>query len=115
MHRLILGLRQGDGHVDHINGNGCDNRRENLRVVTTYQNAQNHRNLGRIPESGFRGVLCDKRWTKVRYRAKIGVDGRFINLGSFDTPQEAHSVYLDAVKKYHGEFAYNREVNNGSL
>jgi hypothetical protein len=59
MHRLILDAPEGI-EVDHINGNGLDNRRANLRRVTVQQNRQN-RNRGRTNQTGFKGVTFDKK------------------------------------------------------
>jgi HNH endonuclease len=64
MHRFVLGLERGDGLiVDHINGNGLDNRKCNLRICTLGQNAQNV-SLRRNNKTGYTGV---------RFREERGV------------------------------------------
>jgi len=50
-------------------------------------------------------TLRSRRKEKTKYRAKIGVGNRRFSLGYFDTPEQAHAAYLEAAKKYHGEFA----------
>jgi len=87
-------------YLDHINGCGTDNRLENLREASQSQNMANSK-LRSDCASGFKGV------TKYRSRwvATIAKSGRKIHLGVFDTPEEAHAMYLNAAKAVHGEFA----------
>lgn len=107
LHRLILErmlnrpLRRGE-YVDHINGDGLDNRRCNLRLATAAQNQMNQRRR-RDNTSGFKGVRFDR--ARQRWRAEIRVDGKHIFLGRFDTPVEAHRAYCKAAALYFGEFA----------
>lgn len=87
---------------DHRFGNKLDNRRENLRICT---HAENNRN--RRPSAGRnlpKGV--DWKARERRFRAQISVNGRQIHLGYFDAVSEAEAVYVAAVKKHHGEFAF---------
>ncbi len=87
MHAVILNPPQGM-IIDHINGNGLDNRRENLRVVTTRQNQQNLH----IPKSSrYPGVIWYKQ-TK-RWQARIKINGRSKHLGYFKDEFEAATVY----------------------
>jgi hypothetical protein len=110
MHRFLLGLppyseRRID--VDHINGNGLDNRRENLRVGTR---AQNLANTGsRVGTSRFKGVSFCRRTG--RWKAQITVDGRNQNLGRYDTQEEAALVYNVAAKQTWGEFAALNDID----
>ncbi len=107
MHRIILEREIGrellPGEMaDHIDGNVLNNRRDNLRVVS---NAQNIRNRKRNSNntSGYKGVSLNKQtghWT-----ARIGVEGKYINLGVFATPEQAALIYDAAARHYHGEFA----------
>lgn len=108
LHRVILSrklrrelLRQE--HVDHINGDGLDNRRGNLRLATPSQNAFNAPK-GKRNSSGFRGVYFHNRAAK--WAAQIRVDGQNHYLGLFDTPESAYSAYCDAARKFRGEFAH---------
>jgi hypothetical protein len=100
MHRVIMGDPERF-HVDHRDGNGLHNRRENLRHATR---AQNNRNK-RTPQnntSGFKGVY----WHKIarKWRAKIAFNGRSKHIGLYDTVEDAHAAYREASVKYHGEF-----------
>lgn len=101
LHRWLLDAPKGT-YVDHINGNGLDNRRCNLRLCTANQNQYNVgiqvRNI-----SGFKGVgwfSPTKMW-----RARLQVDGKRIHLGWFRTAEAARDAYLKAVHVHHGEFA----------
>lgn len=94
------------GMVDHINGDRQDNRIENLRIATHSQNAANAKRHSRNT-SGLKGaskVLKNGKWTG-RWQASITYQNKQMNLGYFDTKEEAHAVYLDAAKKFQGEFA----------
>lgn len=86
--------------VDHINGDGLDNRKENLRVVSKSQNMMN-RSIQKNSSSGYKGVSkCLGKW-----RAYIVVDRKQIHLGVFDEKINAAIAYNEAVVKYHGEYA----------
>ena len=99
MHRLILNAPP-DKIVDHINGNGLDNRRENLRLATKIQNNCNTR-LRRDNRSGYKGV---KR-NALRWIARIRIDRKLIHLGSFATKEDAARAYDNAARQHFGEFA----------
>jgi hypothetical protein len=88
--------------VDHINGNGLDNRKENLRPATRTQNNMN-RALHRNNSTGFKGVIFSKQHLK--YRARITVEKRKRHIGLFDSPEEAAKAYDDQARIYFGEFA----------
>jgi hypothetical protein len=102
MHRFILGLGAGDPQTDHRNGNGLDNRRENLRRCT---NSENNRNKGKQcnNKSGFKGVSWDKK--DRRWIARIKTDSVYKYLGGFKTPELASEAYKQAAVEFHGEFA----------
>lgn len=99
LHRLLV---PDAPQVDHINGNGLDNRRANLRACT---NAENQRNRGRSAnnKSGYKGV----RWHAAsrRWRAQIVSDGQQRTLGHFYSPEAAARAYDRAARQLHGEFA----------
>lgn len=92
MSREILGLKRGDKRQsDHINHKTLDNREANLRIVTNQQNHFNRKN-----PKGYCWHRRDKK-----YQASIGVNGKKIHLGLFDTTREARNSYLKAKEKYH--------------
>ena len=100
MHRILMGDPEGK-EIDHINGNGLDNRLANLRVVDRSKNGMNRRKQ-KNNKSGYKGVYLDKDSGK--WRAVIKAYGKVINLGSFSSKEDAHQAYCEASKKYHGEF-----------
>lgn len=100
MHRFIM-KPDGGAFVDHENGDGLDNRRDNLRLVSHAQNQRNRKN-GKNNKSGYKGVSLDKRSGK--YRASITVDRRPIHIGLFENALDAAKAYDKASAKYHGEY-----------
>jgi HNH endonuclease len=101
MHRVIMGVTDPEIHVDHIDGNGLNNQRSNLRIATRAQN-QHNRGLSRNNKSGRKGV---HRHTGGRWRAGIRVNRRQIDLGLFDDLEAAAAAYDAAALEYYGEFA----------
>jgi hypothetical protein len=107
LHRLVLERKLGrplkrSEKVDHINWNGLDNRRGNLRLATTAENARN-RGPTKANKSGYKGVCWYKPSQK--WMAYIW-HGKHIALGLFDDPAEAARAHDEAARQYHGEFAY---------
>lgn len=102
MHRLILNAPSGV-QVDHIDGDGLNNTRANLRFATAQQNGWN-RPAPRTNTSGYKGVHWvkkDKKWT-----ATIRINGKTYGLGYHDSPEEAAHAYDRAARELHGEFAF---------
>jgi hypothetical protein len=99
MHQLLCPVSDGFV-VDHVNGNSLDNRRSNLRLVTTQQNAFNRR-LCADNKVGFKGVALVKGG---KYQATLKVNDKAIYLGRFATPELAHAAYCSAAKEHFGEF-----------
>ena len=102
MHRLIMSLQNGDGkQVDHIDGNGLNNQRSNLRLCTRSQNNMNCRaRKGTSKYKGVSWVKRDKRWL-----AKITHSGKLIYIGQFMCEDDAAFAYNKICKKLHGDFA----------
>lgn len=104
MHREILGLPQGTGHAieaDHINHDGLDNRRANLRVVT--RNEQNqHRRAFTGSASGVPGVsFCRGRpGSTGSWVAQVKRDGQYIHRSSHKTMGDAIAARNEAVAAY---------------
>ena len=110
-HRLLLGVTDRKIEVDHINHNGLDNRRENLRVCDRNQNQANAR-PGSNQSSVYKGVYFKKNRSHrpTPWIAQIQVDLRQIHLGCFSTEEEAALAYNRAALIYFGEFAFLNDV-----
>jgi hypothetical protein len=100
MHRVILNCAV-HMQTDHIDGDGLNNRRCNLRQATCAQNIRNQ-GIAKHNTSGFKGAS----WHNLRskWQAHIQVNNRSKHLGCFSTPEDAHAAYCEASAKYHGEF-----------
>lgn len=101
LHHFIIGTPDKGKVVDHVNGNGMDNRRENLRFATRSQNAMNAK--GKAGSKSPKGVSYCK--TNKRYRARITLEGKTVFLGFHDTKKKAVNAYKKAAFHYFGEFA----------
>lgn len=106
MHRLIARTPVGR-ETDHINGDGLDNRRSNLRIATCSQNSANmwkpRRPDGSATSSRFKGVSWDR--SRSKWQSKITTDGRCKNLGRYDSEEAAARAYDAAAEAQWGAFA----------
>ena len=107
LHRILLGFPAEES--DHVNGDGLDNRRCNLRAATHSQNNCNKPAQSRNT-SGYKGV--SQRKDTGRWDARVTMQGRQVCLGSFDTPEKAAEAYDKAALELQGEFA---RPNSGRL
>lgn len=106
MHRVILGLDYDDKCVpDHIDLNGLNNQRYNLRIATKGQNSVN-RPPTKNSVSRYKGVSPMKK----RWQVHIVKDGVQTYLGLYKSETEAAIAYNEAAKKLHGEFAYLNKI-----
>lgn len=85
--------------VDHIDGCQSNNAYKNLRVITHRENIENRNRPNKNGSTGFLGTHFCKQTG--RFVASITVNRRRINLGRFDTPEQAHEIYLDAKRHFH--------------
>lgn len=103
MHMVIMETPKGM-ETDHIDGDGLNNQRKNLRVCTRSEN-QHNRTKYKNNTSGFKGVVLTKYKNSIYFRAQIVVDGKKVYLGSFSSDVDAYKAYCDACIRYHGEFS----------
>jgi len=108
MHTVILGTPKGM-QSDHKNGDGLDNRRENLRICTHTQNLHNQRKQIGPTSSRFKGVSWNNK--RRRWAAQISPYRQHIVLGFFNFEIDAAKAYNKAAIEHFGEFARLNEVN----
>ena len=116
MHRLVLGLDPSESSVDHVNGDGLDNRKANLRLATRTENSQNMRkprSFGKKPgtSSKFKGVsyVSPGPRSSGRWQAHITVRKQQRYLGTFAHEEDAARAYDVAAVEEFGSFAWTNE------
>lgn len=102
LHREIMGCPDGK-LVDHINGDGLDNRRCNLRVCTNAENSRNRIRLSRKNTSGHTGVFVNP--ANGRFHAYIKFNGKKKHIGCFGSIEDAILARKLEAKKLFGDFA----------
>lgn len=104
-HQIIWIMHYGalpPGEIDHIDGDPCNNRLENLRACDHASNTRNSapRSHSRNPYKGVRRDPRTQKWT-----ARIVHDKQAYYLGAYEAPEAAHAAYASAASRLHGEFA----------
>ena len=103
MQMLVLNLTMSSTRkmdIDHRDGDGLNNKKNNLRLATHAQNIMNQR-LNKVNTSGYKGVS----WHRNKWRAQIKKDGKRHHLGLFTCLIKAAKAYDEAAKELFGEYA----------
>lgn len=112
IHRLIMGvLDTPEIKIDHKDGDGLNNTRDNLRKATI---AENTRNAGpnRKNTTGYKGVFMYRTGDMVgRFTATLIVNKKKIHGGYFKTAIEAAKKYNEMAIEHHKEFAYLNPID----
>lgn len=104
LERFIMGEPLKGFTWDHIDNNGLNNQKTNLRLANSYEQSWNRRKKKNC-SSEFFGVGIDKNRKDRIFKAGITCKGKQIHIGYFNTAEEAARVRDAAAIKYHGEFA----------
>lgn len=109
-HRIVMeaGDYETNKQVDHINGDTLDNRKQNLRIVTSRQNGLNSATR-KDNTSGVTGVCWDKR--RQKWLVRTFENGKEINLGHYSEFDDAVIARKMGEEKYYGEYSYNNSRN----
>lgn len=104
MHRFILGVKNDDDRqVDHIDRDGLNNTRLNLRLCDNSSNMANRGKCKNKKTSIYKGVswskMMNKWWARIQ-KNKVG-----IGIGFFDFEEDAALAYNEMALELHGEFA----------
>jgi len=106
MHHLILNIknaRENKIEVDHIDGNGLNNQKHNLRICNKSQNCMNQK-LRKTSTTKYKGVSWHKAANK--FESHITINRKKKYLGLYNTDIEAAKVYDINAKELFGEYAY---------
>jgi hypothetical protein len=104
MHRMIFLYHYGylPENIDHIDGNGTNNRIENLRAASFRENMLNRKGSG-DSKSGVKGVYWSKSSNK--WAVHCSVNKKIKYFGVYDDIELAELVAIEVRNKYHGKFA----------
>jgi hypothetical protein len=106
MHRFILNLPAWRPFVDHIDHNGLNNQKANLRQLTTSQNAQNKRKPRTGKTSPYKGVRAHTG----KFQAQIKHNGKWMYIGRYTDDADAARAYNKRALELFGEYACLNEV-----
>lgn len=107
LHRwIMINGKKHKAHIDHIDGDRLNNRRSNLRLCSSAENSRN-RGKGKNNTSGIKGV---SETPNGRWRARIMINRKEINLGHYLTKEEAKIAYDNASPIIHGDFGRTNEI-----
>lgn len=112
-HRLCFFLHTGrmpNGFIDHVNGDGMDNRWCNLRECTAKQNSQNIKGIHKSANKTSKYTGVSWQVSSGSWKACIGVDRRKIHLGYFIHEEDAFKAYLKAKAKLHSFNPVPRDI-----
>ena len=101
LHRLILGITDPSIFIDHINHDGLDNRKQNLRICNNQENLRNSL-TPKNNKSGCKGVYWSKDQNK--WTVQVTIDNKTKYIGRYSDYNEAIEARNKAVEKYYGEF-----------
>ena len=101
LYRLVMNAPKGMV-VDHINHNGLDNRKSNLRICTNQENICNCE-IPKNNKSGCKGVYWAK--DKNKWTVQVTINNKTIYIGRYANLEEAIEARKEASKKYYNEFA----------
>lgn len=99
LNSIIMNVPSGY-HVDHINHNPLDNRKENLRILPNCNNSKNRKSKNSNNKSGYRNVC----WIRNQWCVQLQINGKNKRLGFFDDVEEAGKFAEEMREKYYGEF-----------
>ena len=103
LHRLILNIKDPNILVDHINHNGLDNRKCNLRICNNQQNLCNSQ-IPKNNKSGYKGIYWAK--DKNKWAVQVTINNKTKYIGRYKKLEDAIEARNKAAKKYYGEFAF---------
>lgn len=114
MHHVVLSMQDlvfNNFEIHHKNGNGLDNRKENLEVLTRQQHLLT-RDKQKNNTTGFKGVAykASKKGEIKKYVAQVTINGKRTHLGYFETAVEAAQAYNEAAVKHYGPNALLNKI-----
>ena len=103
MHRVLMGANSFSEKVDHIDHNGLNNCKVNLRLCSNSLNQQNRSKQRKATSSIYKGVCWEKRRSK--WQVSIMLNKKSIFIGYFDDEKDAALAYNNKAKSIFGDFA----------
>lgn len=108
LHRFLLNVTDSNLVVDHINHNGLDNRKCNLRICTNQQNICNCK-IPKNNKSGCKGVYWSQ--DKQKWTVQVTINNKTKYIGRYDNLEDAINARREASRKYYGDYANDEEMD----